>query len=1359
MLGEVAISESELVSSLARESLARNLGRRTETYEERIRGVVFYADISGFSRLGAELVANAARGAEELRTIVNGILGQACETISAYGGHVLYYAGDAVMAVWPHDDTDIAARSADAIACGLEMQIACQNISAGLAGNQLEIRVSIDAGDVWLAHLCADQSAPRILFDGELLHAVTNAPRPKQRSGVLVAADLLSAIKPSLNTRMVLKKDPAGFLAVSIKHERPLEKPVRPSDIVALEEYLPAPVRSLLGPDMNWLAEFRAVQVLFACLPWDVSDARRDVSSLSAFTAALIDKIEDAGGAVIQLCNDDKGLVLLAGWGLPTSTFENSAERAVRAAQGIVKDADSWGLFPKVAVTAGKVFVGLIGGRSLYQYVMVGDPVNRAAAIAVKGVAPVLVDEQTRQAITRRYTTAHAGDLHIKGQKDAEPVYTPQAEKLLAAQHSGDMVGRAAERQRLKTILSRLTGGDLVDVHIFGDAGLGKSRLAEWFEQRLAASDIACYRMSADPLRQTIGFTPWKQIFTHLLDLDPNATPEACVTAVHPYISDDDYFLSLVPLLGPVLPCVLEDTEFTATLVGAGRAESARTIMVKLFGLLLSGQGEAKRPAKVILVEDAHWLDSASWQLLEYAKRSIEGLSFVIVSRPLDLDSLPSESRQRFGENAAEILDLQPLSRDDCVNLVCQVLDVVETEAAAIDLIYMEAEGHPLFTTTLARALLERGMLRIDGGYANLILGQAAPGQLSFPDGVEGFVRERISRLSANRQLMLKVASVLGREFDLDALAALYPGALGSLMLADEIAAIAQTALIEAVDGGKGCYRFHHAIIGDVAYDLLVTDQRQALHDAAGRRMELLEAGHGGSTSQSTLSMLAHHFERAGNTSKAIDYLARSAEGARVGYNNREVVDFLSRALAIADLLGADGPDKTTRGTWTYRIADALRALGQYQRAEEFLKTCATLLDRKPPETGLHAAGNLLRGYMAFRILPHRSPKADAVRLPILTAASANATLSEIHYELNKIPFALSEILQGANLARSAGGDSATLSKLYISMALMSTMLPWALDGDELQSQSLAMADRLGDPAVSSWVYMVSGTYETGKGGWKAGDLHLNHARMVGERCGERKNWETAMSCLGNLKRLEGRFEEAKGWSDLTLDASRDRGVVHGIIWSHNGRARDLLCLSRLDEVRVEVRALGKLLNDPAKKQNANDNNNLVYLYSTIFCALDAGDDATALRVMAELMVILSRIKRPQIYMVQNVDYYCDIIWNLWKRGHRGQLILDYQKLVVKSAKRVAKQYLTGKPMADLALGDLAWYDGKREAAASHWRESVKSATTRGMHYNAAHALFRLHETGQDSRQAATANHRDVLSELQIDRPVIWSLC
>ena len=235
----------------------------------------------------------------------------------------------------------------------------------------------------------------------------------------------------------------------------------------------------------------------------------------------------------------------------------------------------------------------------------------------------------------------------------------------------------------------------------------------------------------------------------------------------------------------------------------------------------------------------------------------------------------------------------------------------------------------------------------------------------------------------------------------------------------------------------------------------------------------------------------------------------------------------------------------------------------------------------------------VLGDYARYRFRPHRAAQPSDIRAPALAAASTNMTLSEIHYELNKVPFSLAEVMRAVNLARQAGGDSPVLAKIYMGMALISSALPWALDGEELQRQSIDIAERLKDPATLSWIYMASGVYETGKAGFRDGESHFRRSMDISMQCGERKNWETSMSSLGNLKRVEGLFEEAMSCSNATLMAARDRDISHSIAWSHNGRLRDLLCLGRFEEAREDSRILNAILNDPAKKQETNDNSNV----------------------------------------------------------------------------------------------------------------------------------------------------------------------
>lgn len=549
-------------------------------------------------------------------------------------------------------------------------------------------------------------------------------------------------------------------------------------------------------------------------------------------------------------------------------------------------------------------------------------------------------------------------------------------------------------------------------------------------------------------------------------------------------------------------------------------------------------------------------------------------------------------------------------------------------------------------------------------------------------------------------------------------------------------------------------HRFHHAIIGDTVHKLLVTEQRRMLH---AKSADLLSArGEAEQYLAVSLALLAHHFEQANLHDKAVDFLSQAAESARSGYNNAEVVDFLTRALNIV----AKQPQlatKITQGHWNHKIADALKALGHYSRAAEFLFESARLLDRAPPKTARAPLVTALGGFAGYKLRPHRAPQTAAVRDPMIAAAEINMTLSEIHYKLNKVPFSLAEVLRGVNLARSGSGDSTTLAKIYMGMALISRALPWALDDNDLQEKSIDIAERLRDLPTISWVYMASGVFEMGKCGWTTGETHFRRSMDTAELCGERKNWETSMSSLGNLKRFEGWFEQAIACSNATLAAARDRDISHSIAWSHNGRLRDLMCLNRLDEAREDCRILNGILNDSKKKGDTNDNSNVVDGYARALLPLVDGDLKRARAGLDDAISVVRGMSRPQVYMVQNVSFLYDVVLNMWLRNGDKSLLAD-SAVVAKSGARMAKQYRAGRPSADLAVGDAAWYRGKRDNAVKHWLASAQAAAERRMPYNQAQPLFLLDEARCTPTDYDGPSWPSLVSQIGIARPDICSI-
>jgi len=1336
-----------LIPRIATRMLERNENRRGEAFAEAVASIVLCADLSGFSIAGARLIRSRERGAEELRGIVNAVFERVVGAIRLHDGQILQFAGDAVFAVWPVGGR-LDQHAAAAFAAGLAIQSACQGLSIG--GSDIRMRATVAEGPVWIAHFPPTGGSGELVVCGDIFTSFRSSGTA-YRDGVLVAADLWSALSPAARAGISARSDPDGMRVIAMADAGappPLANGSGHCDAAA--GYVPAYLRTLLsGTDTGWLAEFRSSHILFAQFPDFSFSRQQDLEVLGALTRATRHAVESNGGVRLSFATDDKGLVLIAGWGLPSSSFENNAERAIIAATMVRDAAGGSGVEAAIAVTGGKVLVGLVGTQAHMEYSATGDPVNRAAALSALARGSILVDEETSQASGRRFRFKEAGSSRLKGQDAPARYYSIEGEALGVQVQSGELIGRSAEKASVEQLVGRLKAGSAPSViHIVGDAGLGKSRLAAHFQRRLEQEGVTVHRLNADSLRRTTGFFPWRQLIAAFLGLTGNESVNQIKARLEQRLAGDPENLELLPLLSPVLPVAIPDTPFTASLFGGGRAEKTQSVIIALLRTFIGSAQQA------LVVEDAHWFDSASWQLLERFGDALVNMSIILVSRPLDRDLLPFEARLLLDRQGAITMTLAPFTREDSDALINATLGVIESAPAIGDLVYHHAEGHPLFTSALALSLRDKEFLRVEAGFARMRMGEKGLASIVFPDGVEGVVAERIGTLSPAQQLTLKVAAVLGRLFDLDLLAAVHPSSSGRKTLAEDIAAAQRAGLVDAVDAELGRFRFHHAIIGDTAYKLLVSEQRRSLH---ARTAELLdERGAVEGYPSGSLALLAHHFEQAERLEPAVGFLARAADNARSGYNNAEVVDFLTRALKIVEKKPGLA-DRVTRGRWAYNLAEALKALGYYQRAADFLVESATILDRPPPRSARQATLRVLGDYARYRFRPHRQPQHDDIRLPALAAASTNMTLSEIHYELNKVAFSLAEVMRAVNLARLAGGDSPVLAKIYMGMALISSSLPWALDGENLQRQSIDIAERLQDPATLSWIYMASGVYETGKAGFEVGESHFRRSMEVSTQCGERKNWETSMSSLGNLKRVEGLFEQAMACSDATLMAARDRDITHSIAWSHNGRLRDLLCLGRFEEAREDARILNAILNDPAKKQETNDNSNLVDHYGRALLALVDGDNSTARKVLDGLETVIRRISRPQIYMVQTMSFASDVVWNLWRRTGDATL-LGPSAAIMKSGARMGKQYRAGKPAAELVAGDNAWYRGRKEEAAKHWMASAQAAQERRMRYNQAQALFRLDETGHQPSGYNGPAWKDLVLDLGIERPVIWSM-
>jgi len=213
------------------------------------------------------------------------------------------------------------------------------------------------------------------------------------------------------------------------------------------------------GTATGWLAEFRTAQIVFARFAGFQFHGEDDVPALAVLANGLRQAIDGNGGVRLKFGADDKGLILLAAGGLQSQSFEDDAERALTAAAMVQDAARLAGLAASIGVTGGKVFAGLVGSDRHREYTVIGDAMNRAAALSGWATGQTRVDGHTCDTGRKRYRFADAGIFTLKGQ-DAAPHYIMAAEALGQADQRGEMIGRMGERVQPDALAATLTPGN-----------------------------------------------------------------------------------------------------------------------------------------------------------------------------------------------------------------------------------------------------------------------------------------------------------------------------------------------------------------------------------------------------------------------------------------------------------------------------------------------------------------------------------------------------------------------------------------------------------------------------------------------------------------------------------------------------------------------------------------------------------------------------------------------------------------------------------------------------------------------------------------------------------------------------------
>ena len=622
----------------------------------------------------------------------------------------------------------------------------------------------------------------------------------------------------------------------------------------------------------------------------DPEDLQTVIRTYQEVSAQVVERYE---GYIAQYLGDG----LLVYFGYPTA-HEDDAARAVRAGLGIISALDrTRSHFPqpvqvRIGIHTGPVVVGQMGGGSRQEELALGETPNIAARVQGQAAPDsVVISTATYSLVQGLFACQDLGPHALKGISAAQSLYQVQSEsgaqsRFDVAVRTGltPLVGRGQELGLLGACWEQAVTGQGQVVLLSGEAGVGKSRLAQAFKDQVIEQTIPAeptrLEFRCSPYHHNTALYPMLEYLQQRLQFDSADTPPAKLVKLEQWLSRFRFpQAATFPLLAALLS--LPPPAGRTPLSFSPQKQKQLTLDALVAWLL----EEAERGVAYCSWEDLHWADPSTLELLGVLADQVPTarLLVLLTCRPEFHPPWPVRSSMTS-------LTLSRLDRSRVEAMITQVAGGKTLPTEIVEQVVTKTDGVPLFVEELVKMVVESDFVTAVNSHYKLTGPLPA---LAIPSTLHDSLMARLDRLATAKEVA-QLGATLGREFSAELLRAVSPWDV--TILDQGLAQLVEAELLFRRGlPPHGQYTFKHALVRDTAYQSLLKRTRQQYHERIARVLE----DQFGAVVEAQPELVAQHYTEAGLSGPAIAYWYKAGQQASQRSANIEAMSHLNQGLEL----------------------------------------------------------------------------------------------------------------------------------------------------------------------------------------------------------------------------------------------------------------------------------------------------------------------------------------------------------------------------------------------------------------------------------------------------------------------------